>query len=177
VARAVALDANVPVLSISSVLAFIFACADSVVAHSREKRLTTRSVVSGVFQIWSSQQKLVATGGDYLDGLKTHTRQFTRKMPAPCDEPGNGPHGLLLAIRVVSMNLKTVAVMVPVLGLAWAASVERLVLPEAMWLAVWGVGLMTAVASLRGLPRGADGTHQDVKRRNFATRLVKLARA
>jgi hypothetical protein len=47
------------------------------------------------------------------------------------------------------MNLKLVAVLVLVIGLALMVSFQRSALPEAMSLTVWGVGLITAGAHVR----------------------------
>jgi hypothetical protein len=47
------------------------------------------------------------------------------------------------------MKRKMTTVMVSVLGLAVIASVQRSVLPEGIFLAVWGVGLLAAGAQVR----------------------------
>jgi hypothetical protein len=73
------------------------------------------------------------------------------------------------------MNLKIGALMVSVMGLAFLAGLERLALPEALSLAVWGMGLLAAGASVRGLPRAAVESGRAETVRGFTPRTAKLA--
>ncbi len=65
---------------------------------------------------------------------------------------GTHPVARFSLYRSVRMNLKMIAVAVAVLGLAVMGILGRLALPEAMWLAVWGIGLIAARASVRSVP-------------------------
>lgn len=125
--------------------------------------------------------KLVAAGGDYLNRVQfrwTHVyRKFTRKSLERTAKNTDVPCGALLAIPEVRMNLKMIAVMVAVLGLAVMGSLDRLALPEAMWLAVWGIGLIAAGASVRSAPVQALEITRVEPDREFATRPATMVEA
>jgi hypothetical protein len=125
--------------------------------------------------------KLVAAGGDYLDRINFRLihvyRKFTRKSPERTARHTDAPCGALLAISVARMNLKMIAVMVAVLGLALMGSLGRLALPEAMWLAVWGIGLIAAGASVRSVPVQALEIARVEPKRELATASVAMGEA
>jgi hypothetical protein len=75
------------------------------------------------------------------------------------------------------MNLKTVAVGVPVLWLAFMATFEPWGLSEAMSLAVWGLALLAASAGVRGLSREAVTAGRVEKPGPFVTGPVTQAQA
>jgi hypothetical protein len=76
------------------------------------------------------------------------------------------------------MNLKTLALMLPVLWLAFTATFEPSGLPEAMSLVVWGAGLIAAGAGVR-VVRGVGATGHAENAREFATATahIKAVRA
>jgi hypothetical protein len=75
------------------------------------------------------------------------------------------------------MNLKMIAVVVAVVGLALMGSLDRLALPEAMWLAVWGIGLIAAGASVRSVPVQTLEIARVEPTREFATGSGTMAEA
>lgn len=73
------------------------------------------------------------------------------------------------------MNLKMMAVMVAVLGLGLMASLDQLALSEAMWLALWGSGLIAAGATVRSVRPERLVVPRVEPTREFATRSAALA--
>jgi hypothetical protein len=49
------------------------------------------------------------------------------------------------------MNLTLIALVVALLGLAPIASLDQMAVPETMWLAMWGVALLSGAAGVRML--------------------------
>jgi hypothetical protein len=55
------------------------------------------------------------------------------------------------------MNLTMIALVVALIGLAPIASLDRFGLPETIWLALWGIGLLGGAAAVKTFsPVAAD---------------------
>jgi hypothetical protein len=76
-----------------------------------------------------------------------------------------------------SMNLKTLAVLVVVLGLAFMTNVERVAVPDAIWLAVWGLGLIAVGTAVRDIPHRIVDKRRVEQTPNFKSTKGKLAQA
>jgi hypothetical protein len=51
------------------------------------------------------------------------------------------------------MNLTLIALVIVLLGIAPIPSLDRLAVPETLWLTMWGVGLLATAAGVKSLTR------------------------
>jgi hypothetical protein len=71
------------------------------------------------------------------------------------------------------MNLTLIALVVALLGIAPIESLDRMAVPETMWLAIWGIGLLAGAAGVKAFLPVAVDARLVKKPRDFSIKPVR----